>query len=77
VRVGSGVGVGRTIGTGVRVGVGLASLRYDGVGVRTVRVGGEMTGRRVGTGVGRTDGAGVPGMSRTSPASERPARRIG
>ena len=38
-RVGSGVGVGRTVGTGVRVGVGLASLRYDGVGVRTVRVG--------------------------------------
>jgi hypothetical protein len=54
---------GRAVGVRVRVGVRV------GVGV----------GRRVtvGRGVTRGVGCGVPGMTRASPALERPPRRIG
>jgi hypothetical protein len=44
---------------------------------RTVGRGVAVTGRRVVAGRGDAVGAGVPGMTRSSPALERPARRIG
>jgi hypothetical protein len=44
---------------------------------RAVGRGVAVTGRRVVAGRGVGVGAGVPGMTRSSPALERPARRIG
>lgn len=58
------------LGRGVMLPLGRAVSRAVGRGVA-------VTGRRVVAGRGLGVGAGVPGMTRSSPALDSPARRIG
>ena len=58
------------LGRGVMLPLGRAVSRAVGRGVA-------VTGRRVVAGRGVGVGAGVPGITRSSPALESPARRIG